>query len=168
MPNWCTGNIRLRGSSAAIKNFLKNEIVVTGYASGLLDGVSECVPDIADDGGEFILSAPKDTEGWRFRSFYIKNTRRNFIDGKEIELYLDDDEEKETVCIEDIKAAWGFAPEPYVEKAKKYGIDIKIIGFECGMQVKQIIEIVGGELTNFQEIEYDDWYWECEMPNMGG
>ena len=167
MPNWCEGNIRLRGTGAAIREFLKNELTVVGYANGLTGVVSEQQPDITDDGYQIILSCPENTKKWSWLSFYIKDTRRNFIDGETIELYLDDDE-KETVCIDDIKAAWGFAPEPYVEKARKYGLDIKIVGYEQGAQVKQIIEIVGGELASFQESEFENWYWECEMPNMGG
>ena len=41
MPNWCEGNIRLRGSAEAIKEFLKNELAVTGYANGLAGAVSQ-------------------------------------------------------------------------------------------------------------------------------
>ena len=167
MPNWCSGNIRLRGTGAAIRDFLKNELIAVGYEKCLSGKVSEQHLDIRDDGYLFILSLPENVQKWTFPSFYIKGTHRNFIDGKTIEIYLDKDENT-TVCIDDIKAAWGFAPGPYIEKARKYGIDIKIVGFEMGMQVKQIIEIVGGTLTNFQEIEFEDWYWECEMPNMGG
>ena len=167
MPNWCTGNIRLRGTGSAIKEFLKNEIVVTGYGKGLTGEVSEKKPDIEDDDYAFILSLPEETKGWIFVSFYIRGTRRNFIDGKTIEIYMDNGE-KGTVCIDDIKAAWGFTPEPYIEKSKKYGLDIKIIGFEQGMEVKQIIEIVSGELICFEEISFEEWAWECEMPNMGG
>lgn len=37
-----------------------------------------------------------------------------------------------------------------------------------GMQFSQEIEIVNGELTKEVEIKYDDWTWECPMPNMGG
>ena len=31
MPNWCEGNIRLRGKPAAILNFIENEIMCSGY-----------------------------------------------------------------------------------------------------------------------------------------
>lgn len=168
MPNWCEGNIRLRGTAAAIKEFLKNELAVTGYANGLARTVSQTQPEYKDYDDEIEICRPAATDGWLWRSLYIKGTSRNFIDGDEIYLYLGRQQEKTTVCIDDVKAAWGFEPEPYIEKSKKYGIDIKILGFEKGMQFRQTIEIVGGELVEYEEKKFDDWDWECEMPNMGG
>ena len=170
MPNWCEGNIRLRGEGKKIIEFLRNEFTTTGYQAGLAGEVSECTTKFDDDGCEVVVSHQEETNGWMFRSFYVKGTRRNFIDGETIEAYLDkeDREDKQTICLEDIKAAWGFEPGPYIEKANKYKIDIKIIAYEKNMQVKQIIEIVDGELLNCQDIHFEDWDWECEMPNKGG
>lgn len=170
MPNWCEGNIRLRGEGEKIIEFLRNELKTVGYEAGFAGGVSECDPKFQDDGCEVIMSHEEETNGWVFKSFYVKGTSRNFIDGDTIEVYLDEDDrcEVKTVCIEDIKAAWGFEPGPYIEKANKYGLDIKIIAYEQGMQVKQIVEIVNGELLNYQDIHFADWEWECEMPNKGG
>ncbi len=170
MPNWCEGNIRLRGTGAAILEFLKNEIMFVGYDGSLLNPV-ECAPRIEDDGCEVTVSIPETARGWHMKSAYVNGTHRNFIDEKSFYVYLGDDEERAeviTVCIDNFKAAWGIVSEPYVEKARKYGIDIKIVGFEKGMQFAQIIEIVDGELIKDQEINFDDWDWECLMPNMGG
>lgn len=170
MPNWCEGNIRLRGTGAAIREFLKNEIVAIGYAGGgVLGGMSKCPIEVADFDGDLFVKIPENALSWRFRKMFIKDTARNFIDTQDsFYVYTEGEEEVSTVCIDGFQAAWGVISAPYVEKAKKYGIDIKIVGFERGMQFAQIIEIVNGELLKDQEIKFDDWHWECIMPNMGG
>ena len=170
MPNWCAGNIRLRGTGAAIMEFLKNELKIVGYAGHILNP-AECNAEVKDYGCELTVEIPEMASSWHLRSFYINNTHRNFIEAKSIYAYLGDEEDRaevQTVCIDGFKAAWGIEATPYVEKAKKYGLDIKIVGFEKGMQFAQIIEIVNGELIRDQEIKFDDWDWECLMPNMGG
>lgn len=169
MPNWCEGNIRLRGKRNAIVDFLKNELEYTGYEK-LADCPTTGMLEFEDEYDEVKVSIPKGKCDLLFASVYIKGTRRNFIDSKSIEVYMDSDCEDKvhTVCVNDIKAAWGFEAEPYLEKALKYGIDIRIIGFERGMEFAQDIEIIGGEIVKDREIKYDDWMWECPMPNMGG
>lgn len=169
MPNWCEGNIRLRGKRNAIVEFLKNELKSTGYER-LADGPITGMVEINDEYGEVSVRIPEEKKNLAFAAFYIKDTRRNFIDGNCFEVCMDDKDvdEVHTVCIDGFKAAWGIEPTPYIAKAKKYGIDIRIVGFERGMKFEQEIEIVDGEIVKNEEIEYDDWYWECPMPNMGG
>lgn len=168
MPNWCEGNIRLRGNSATIKDFLRNEFVCTGYRK-FPDGL-ESQPMVIEETsyGEVTLKVPQNMENTAFCSIHIKGTRRNFIDQNEIYVYLDEEDECNVIVIDNFKAAWGVDSAPYLEKAKKYGIDIRIVGVECGMEFVQDIEIVGGEIVKDHEIKYDDWMWECPMPNMGG
>lgn len=170
MPNWCEGNIRLRGTGNAILEFLKNELKIVGYAGGSLNH-AECDAEIVDDEYETTVKIPEMARCWYCIGFYINNTNRNFIETKSIDVDLGDEEERaeiQTVCIDDFKAAWGIDSAPYVEKAKKYGLDIKIVGFEKGMQFAQVIEIVGGKILKEQEVKFDNWDWECLMPNMGG
>lgn len=169
MPNWCEGNIRLRGKRNAIVDFLKNELEYTGYER-LTEVPTTGMLEFEDKYGEVKVSIPKDKCNLLFACVYIKGTRRNFIDSKSIEVCMcsECEDEVHTVCIDDIRAAWGFEAEPYLEKALKYGLDIRIVGFECGMQFAQDIEIVDGELVKCREIKYDAWTWECPMPNMGG
>ena len=167
MPNWCVGNMRLRGKRSAIKEFLSNELESVCHRRGVLD-VQIAPIIIEDDGYEITIKRNADDKSL-FPSIYIKGTRRNFIRSKSIVVYLDKgDEVIQTVCIDDVEAAWGFEATPYLEKAKKYGIDIRIVGFERGMEFEQEIEIVNGELVKDDEITYDNWLWECPMPNMGG
>lgn len=166
MPNWCKGNIRLRGKRESIINFLRNELLYTGYPHGLM-GATETGPlNIDDDGCETVVSIPKEKQGFAFSCLYIKDTRRNFIDQKSFEVY--GDEKEIVVCIDCFKAAWYIEAWPYLEKARKYGIDIRIVGFECGTQFMQNIEVVNGELAKNEEIKFEDWEWQCLMPNMGG
>lgn len=167
MPNWCVGNMRLRGKRSAIKEFLANELESVCHRR--CDFEVQTAPIIIeDDGYEITIKRNADDESL-FHSIYIKGTLRNFIRSERIEVYFDGkDEGTRTVCIDDVEAAWGFEAAPYLEKSKKFGIDIRIVGFERGMEVQQEIEIVNGELVKNDEIEYDDWLWECPMPNMGG
>ena len=72
------------------------------------------------------------------------------------------------MLVENFKAAWSVDPEPYVEKSKKYGVDIAIVVYECGLEFRQRIEIIGGKLVKYEDTEYDDWNWEADFPNMGG
>lgn len=166
MPNWCEGNIRLRGKRESIVNFLKNELLYTGYPRGLTCETETGPLNVDDDGCEIAVSIPKEKQGFAFSCLYIKDTHRNFIDQKSFEVYGDNEEI--TVCIDFFKAAWAIEPEPYIEKANKYGIDIRIVGFERGMQFMQNIEIVNGKMVKNEEIEFEDWKWQCLMPNMGG
>lgn len=166
MPNWCEGNIRLRGKPAAILNFIKNEIMCSGYRK-FPDGLEIVPAEVEVSYGSVIVKKPESMQGTNFCKLYIKGTRRNFLD--DFEVYLDDEGEKTTtVCIDGLAAAWGFEPEPYLEKARKYGIDIRIVGFERGMQFVQDVTIVNGEIVENSELRYDDWMWECPMPNLGG
>lgn len=173
MPNWCEGNLRLRGTGTAILEFVKNEFAFAWHEKGMsiLDAPKCCSPENVYDGEEVFITVPECAKNHMLLSLYVKGTRRNFIESKQIYFYLGEEENLEkvrTVCIDDFKAAWGVDAAPYVEKAKKYGLDIKIIGFERGMQFAQYIEIVNGELIKNNEIKFDDWDWECIMPNMGG
>ena len=45
---------------------------------------------------------------------------------------------------------------------------MKIYGFEKGMQFNRDVEIVDGEILKDEEINFDDYNWECICPNMGG
>jgi len=169
MPNWVEGNIRLRGKRDGIASFLKNELMFVATPAGNILGSVERDLVFNDDGYEITLSRPECGEKYIWPSNYIKDTRRNFIDGDSISVEPDDDPEcVQTVCIDGFKAAWGVESAPYLDKARKHNIDIKIVGFERGMQFMQTVEIVNGEIVTDKETKFDDWYWDCLMPNMGG
>lgn len=147
--------------------FLRNELESTGYAKGDLMQVVSGPLDVTDDGYEVCVSIPEERKNLPFAGIYIKGTHRNFIGCESFEVY-GDNEDGITVCIDDFEAAWAVDSKPYLEKARKYGIDIRIVGFERGMQFMQDIEIVDGEIVKDEEIKFNNWDWECPMPNMGG
>jgi hypothetical protein len=162
MPNWCEGNIRFRGKPESIKKFLLNELKIVG-----LIREDDYSPIVKDEYDELSIEIPE-IEHRNYAQFYIKGTHRNFIDSREIYAYICSDDECATVCIEDFKAAWAIESAPYLAHSKNYGIDIKIVGFEKGMEFSQLIEIVNGEITEDKEYKYEDWDWESLQPNYGG
>ena len=126
MPNWAKGSLKLRGRSeniaSALKEMLLNDTVTLEdeYDGTLL---------------KFNNTAPY---------FYINNTRRAFINQKQIEVWLE-----EKFCIvelDNFKQAWSAIPENYKEISSKFDVDIKIFTFECGMEFTQEIEISKGEI----------------------
>lgn len=154
MPNWCEGSLKLRGPMNNIINFFENGIDLTAqdHRNGVnISSVVKIEKD--DDCCEINI----------FDSAYIKETARAFIDSGYV--YLDDDIRTVSVSMQQ---AWGIISEDFLAIAKKYNIDIRIQAFEKGMEFARDVEIVGGEITKDETIEYDDYIWDCPMPNMGG
>ena len=111
------------------------------------------------------------------------------VDTNCIEFYfehLDDGEDKEffnkqaTFSL-GLEIAWGVLPAQdqmfgeinggitrWIEVSKEYDLDLKFYGFECGYQFNQSIEISKGELIKFKDITFEDYQWECVLPNLGG
>ena len=148
MPNWAKGSLKLRGRSeniaSALKEMLLNDTVTLEdeYDGTLL---------------KFNNTAPY---------FYINNTRRAFIDQKQIEVWLE-----EKICIvelDNFKQAWSAIPENYKEISSKFDVDIKIFTFECGVEFTQEIEISKGEIIKDVCYEYDDYQWKVPFSNLGG
>ena len=51
---------------------------------------------------------------------------------------------------------------------KDYEIDFRFYGFECGNEFNQEVIIENGKLKADNKITYDDYFWECPFPNLGG
>lgn len=170
MPNWAEGNIRFRGKPEDIMNLLKGELLSVGTNKDF--EIDEFTPVFEwNEFNDITVSEPEEAkkEVRFYKSLYIKGTHRNFIDSI-AGLYLPRYEEEYTLCIDSFRAAWGVDPKPYIEKSKKYHVDIKIVVYECGMCFVQRIEIENGELYLDQEVKYngEEWNWEADFPNMGG
>ena len=168
MPNWAEGNIRFRGKPEKIMEFLKNEIECTATNKEFEVVTNRPVIEWTEF-DEINFSEPEEAkkENNFWKSLYIKGTRRNFIDGIS-GVYLPRDTNEWILCLDNFKAAWGVITEPYAEKSKKYGIDIAIVVYEQGMEFRQRIEIINGEIVKCEETKYKDWNWEADFPNMGG
>lgn len=154
MPNWIEGTLKLRGLQEKIERFFREGLEPSGWAF-FSDKEPKTIDDFVKynaDLNEFIFTNEP----------HIKGTRRAFI--QDCNTYTD---EGYIVCVP-IKQAWGFDAEEFSKISKQFDIDIRLYGFEMGMEFCQEIEIIKGEITIDNEISYDDWMWECPMPLMGG
>lgn len=171
MPNWCEGNIRFRGKQKDIKRFLMNEIVVNSYekddqGNSLL---VEHKPNIDDK--DYVLIFTRENErGW----FYFRGTHRNFIEKDSFEVYVESDfpDDEIITCIDGFRASWSFEyVDKWVEHAKKYQIDVRLVGYERGMLFSQIKTIyrdgkIKEEVKEY--VDWNDWMWNATLPNNGG
>ena len=147
-----------------------NEIVACKYEKGVdrCDTV-EYKPTIEDKGFELLITK-EDEHSW----FYFKGTRRYFPNDDALEIWTDAESQDEEiiVCIDNIRAAWSFEHcEKWIEFAKTYEIDVKLTGYERGMLFSQIKTILRDGSVKEEVKEYatwEEWMWNCPMPNNGG
>lgn len=162
MPNWCSGVLKVRGKKKDLLNFIQNGIEEVIYINGKL--TSKSVDFQLDEFGDLYINLTR-------KDIYIKDTRRCFIID-DIEWHWDDnnktDLEKTYIQCLDVHQAWYLEKENFKEISKQYNIDFRIIGFECGMQFTQEIEVKNGDITLYKESKYDDYEWEVYDPRLGG
>ena len=151
MPNWCEGSLKIRGEKENIIKFFKEGLDVTGTDKRAGRKIQEFV---GFDEDCVVI------EG----IVYINDTKGAFIEPSEF--YLSEDGLQLGTLT--VKQAWDIDPEDFLSIAKKYSIDIRIQAFERGMKFARDVEIVGGKITKDETIEYDNYIWDCPMPNMGG
>lgn len=164
MPNWCEGNLKIRGKKENIIKFLEE-------GTSLLDGFcepKEIKPKLEVNEYDEIeiknINKEKD-----INCLYIKGTTRYFIDPIENEIYIHHiDEDEQVIYLENFKAAWNINADELRKISETYNIDIKIYGFECGMKFNQDIEIIKGKIIKDVVITFTDYEWECIEPNIGG
>lgn len=161
MPNWCEGTSKIRGDIKNVERWCTENINVYSYS--IKDGNYSIQRDnnnpvkIDVDIDEIQINVPKEA--------YIESTSRNFVE----EGYYSGLEHNGIMRLAlNVKAAWGFKSEPYVKMSKAYGIDFCFYGFECGTEFNQEVIIENGELKADNEIRYDDYFWECPCPDIGG
>lgn len=157
MPNWIEGTLKLRGSSENLKRFFDNAVQPCfSYNPKMQKREDFITCDYGEDNEFNEVSIESDA--------YIENTSRAFVVR---ECYIYWEKAYETVCIP-IRQAWCFVAEEWAEISKKYNLDVRLYGFEQGMEFCQEVEIIDGKVTMDNKIRYDDWDWECPMPRMGG
>ena len=172
MPNWAEGILKVRGTKKEVMNFLENGLRA-------LDFGHQIVKVLAETSGEKVKQREPnqitfDIDDWETKvsapeGFHIKGTRRAFIEG-DISFYHEEieDDEKFVLVIDNFKQAWGVDPNDYIQISVDYGIDIRIHAYELGMEFNQHITIENGVITQNEEIQFDDYNWECPHPNLGG
>lgn len=156
MPNWCEGQLKIRGKIADLKNFVLNAL--------------EPVDCTGANTGEILITGEDDNffeTSYIEHSVWLKDTRRHFCDIDSIDVYADDPETP-TILVVPMRAAWCIDADGLLVLCQKYNVDMKIQGFEQGGMFSQIIEIVDGEIIQDETIEYDDWDWDCPCPLLGG
>ena len=169
MPNWCEGKLKVRGKKENIMKWLSECVAVMEPDIEKGKPLYEALIFKQDVNG---VSIAYDAEFDELhivvkRDAYIAGTRRNFVKKYENDFSFGAKDGKDIIVLP-VKAAWALESEPYEELSKKYGLDFRFYGYECGMEFNQEIEVVDGETTIDREIQYDDYYWECPDPMLGG
>lgn len=162
MPNWCEGMLKIRGKQEDVFNLIADNLQVWKLVI-----IREPKFDMREElEKEAIKIDRKDKAIYVEKTAYIKGTHRNFVEPNDIIVYKRKDG---NACIAvEFKAAWYVESEPYIELSKAYNVDIKIQAFERGMEFSRYILIENGNLKEDKETAYDDYVWECVMPNLGG
>ena len=162
MPNWCEGMLKIRGKQEYVFNLIADNLQVWKLVI-----IREPKFDMREElEKEAIKIDRKDKAIYVEKTAYIKGTHRNFVEPNDIIVYKRKDG---NACIAvEFKAAWDVESEPYIELSKAYNVDIKIQAFERGMEFSRYILIENGNLKEDKETAYDDYVWECVMPNLGG
>ena len=147
MPNWCKGTLKVRGKKKNVIEFMLKGLKPVGTGRSL-----------------FLNKLGNIASG---ETCWIENTYRGCV--LEVEVFFSDYEDEDIVTVAlDSKFAHDIDSEGLLKTAKKYSVDMKIYGFEKGMQFNRDVEIVDGEILKDEEINFDDYEWECICPNMGG
>lgn len=153
MPNWAEGTLKLRG---------KTENIVSALKEMLLENQGTTLEE-EHDGTLLTFKTENDY-------FYINGTRRAFISGKDIEIWLDEDDEDFVIIeLENFKQAWAALADNYTEISSKFDVDIKIFTFEMGMEFTQEIEISKGEIIkNIVNENFTNYSWGVPFSRLGG
>lgn len=162
MPNWCEGILKIRGKQEDVFNLLADNLQVLKTVI-----IEEPKFDIREEvDKEAIEIYREDGTIYVEKTAHIKGTRRNFVEPNDISVWKRKDG---NACVAvEFKAAWDVESEPYIELSKAYSVDIKIEAFERGMEFSRYILIENGDLKEDKETTYEDYVWECVMPNLGG
>lgn len=145
MPNWCVGDLKIRGELADITHFL-----------------TECIEGCNCDIDELGTLEIKNIRGQA-----IKGARRVFCDNPN-EIIEGYELGNGYIVVVPISAAWVLSQPEMVELSKKFNIDFRFYGFEWGQAFNQELEIIKGVLTLDKCIEFKNYIWECPMPYLGG
>lgn len=155
MPNWCAGTLKVRGSFVNVKKFILEGMPPVSFL-----GEDRKLEIATEDETTFCISEIKD-------DLWLRGTRRHFCNPDYIEVYADSPDETVTIALP-FRAAWAIEAEKLLALCQNFDVDMKVQGFERGMEFSQIVEIVDKKIVHDEEIEYDDWTWDCPCPNLGG
>lgn len=163
MPNWCKGVLKIRGKKENLINLIQNEIERYGFPS-TPDSYTKYPLDLKIDeyGDIFVDHTDNEHHSW----LYFKDSRRLFVE-ENIEWFFSNDEEEEIQAL-DIKQAWNLESEYFAELSKKYNVDFRMTGFECGCCFIQEIEVIKGKITIDNATQPENYSWIAYDPRLGG
>jgi len=167
MPNWCEGELRVRGPLQNLLNFFQYGLCLTDHTH--CTKPFKLFPVRIDTS----CFGPDDEIYITIRdTCWVKGSSRAFVDNDEITIYkhkIDPETEQDIyyATIPTIRQAWSFEADTYLELARTFGVDIKIWGAMCYQEFEQEIVIEKGELIRNEEHDYDDWVWESRFPTNG-
>ena len=163
MPNWCEGNIKIRGKKKDVISFLENEILKVKQIKFPEKPKTENIK-MEFNGFSYVYELENNKD-----VLYLKDSTRCFIEQRIIEIYLYSDTNKsQTYVILNIRQAWGIEENLFEKLSDKYNLDFNIYASERGMEFEQYITIIDGEITKNETKEYDDFYFEAINPELGG
>jgi hypothetical protein len=163
MPNWIEGTFRARGNKENIKKFLLEALEpCVGYGKN-----KELLKEIIYDEDSFIEIEFKYSEK-EYLNLHIVGTHRQFVENI-CTIEANKTKNGEFQLALDYKGAWSIDQEHFIELAKKYEVDIKVNGYERGMEFESLFEVNRkGQVICDCYKEYSDYIWECPMPLLGG
>lgn len=147
MPNWCEGNLRIRGAVKQLAEFMKNAVE-------------------PDDVRKYIETDTKLDVYLQNGATWLIGSQRAFIMG-EICVEATSSKEKVVTALH-FRSAWDVDSEVLVNLAVKSGVDIKLYAYERGGEFNRDIQIIGGKVVKDETITFDDYIWDCQCPLIGG
>ena len=163
MPNWCEGNIKIRGKKKDVISFLENEILRVKLTKVPEEPKTENIK-MKFNGFSYVYELENNKD-----VLYLKDSTRCFIEQSIIEIYLYSDTNKSPSYVTlNIKQAWGIEENLFEKLSDKYNLDFNIYASEKGMEFEQYITIIDGEITKNETKKYDDFYFEAINPELGG
>lgn len=150
MANWCEGWVKFRGTLENLKRFIENEFeksdpIIIG------EELNPCMVE---------------------RTTFLKSLVRTYVDANDIsnanyEVFSNDD--GIGIFIIKLNHAWNVQRQGYNELAKKYNLDIRGKCYEAGCNFVEEFEVNRcGEDVFYKVYDFNDYYWECECPTLGG
>lgn len=162
MPNWCEGKLKVRGEKEDIKRFLLEGLEPLNSTEHIAKLLGKEVPEVSVEIEEDEYDMTLTTK----EGFYIKGSRRNFIDSQSITWYFE--EGSGILVLDNYRSAWCIDTEALRVLSDEYKLDMKIYAFEKGMEYNLDFEVHKGNIIKCDEITFSDYRWECIDPELGG